>query len=46
MIGIDVGLTTFTTFSNGDKIANPWFFKNDQEKLAKAQRKLNITQYH
>lgn len=40
-IGIDVGLETFATFSNGDKIKNPRFFKTDQKVLAKAQRKFS-----
>jgi len=26
-VGIDVGLENFATFSNGEKIANPRFFK-------------------
>lgn len=40
-IGIDVGLTNFATLSNGEKIDNPRFFKQDQKALAKAQRKLS-----
>ena len=40
-IGIDVGLESFATFSNGEKIENPRFFKTDQKALAKAQRKLS-----
>ena len=39
-VGIDVGLESFATFSNGDKIENPHVFKTDQKALAKAQRKL------
>ena len=39
-IGIDVGLTHFATFSDGQKIANPRFFKQGEKKLAKAQQKL------
>jgi putative transposase len=35
--GIDVGLTTFATLSNGEKIDNPRFFRTDQKQLAKAQ---------
>jgi len=41
VVGIDVGLESFATFSNGDKIDNPRFFKTDQKKLAKAQRKFS-----
>ncbi|MFH1648664.1 MAG: transposase [Patescibacteria group bacterium] len=40
-IGIDVGLTSFATFSDGTKIENPRFFREDQSKLAKAQRRLS-----
>jgi len=40
-IGIDMGLETFATFSNGQKIENPRFFKTDQKALARAQRKLS-----
>ena len=40
-IGIDVGLESFATFSNGEKIENPHFFKTDQKALAKIQRKLS-----
>jgi putative transposase len=40
-IAIDVGLESFATLSNGEKIANPRFFKNEQKALAKAQRKLS-----
>jgi len=40
-VGIDVGLESFATLSNGKKIENPRFFKTDQKALAKAQRKLS-----
>jgi len=40
-IGIDMGLSSFVTFSNGQKIENPRFFKHEQKNLAKAQRKLS-----
>lgn len=39
-VGIDMGLTTFATFSNGEEIENPRFFKGAEKSLAKAQRKL------
>lgn len=39
--GVDVGLQTFATLSNGKKIANPRFFKKEQDALAKAQRKMS-----
>jgi putative transposase len=41
VVGIDVGLASFATFSTGEKIDNPRFFKADEKKLAKAQRKLS-----
>jgi putative transposase len=39
-VGIDVGLASFATLSNGEKIENPRFFRTDEKALAKAQRKL------
>jgi putative transposase len=39
-VGIDVGIEHFATFSDGQKIANPRFFQNEEKALAKAQRKL------
>ena len=41
VIGIDMGLASFVTFSDGRKIENPRFFKHEQKNLAKAQRKLS-----
>ncbi len=40
-IAIDVGIESFATFSNGQKIENPRFFRNGEKALAKAQRKLS-----
>jgi len=40
-VGIDVGLKSFATLSNGEKIPNPRFFRRDEKELAKAQRKLS-----
>ena len=40
-VGIDVGLTSFATFSNGSKIDNPRFFRKDEKDLVKVQRKLS-----
>lgn len=40
-IGMDVGLKTFAAFSNGEFIANPRFFRQEEKALAKAQRKLS-----
>jgi len=40
-VGVDLGLTTFLTLSNGATIANPRFFRKEEKALAKAQRKLS-----
>lgn len=40
-IGIDMGLETFATLSNGEKIENPRFFKQEEKSLARTQRKLS-----
>jgi putative transposase len=41
VIGIDVGIETFATFSTGEKIPNPRFFRQEEKTLAKAQKKLS-----
>jgi putative transposase len=38
-VGIDVGLKTFATFSDGQQIENPRFFRTEEKALAKVQRK-------
>jgi putative transposase len=40
-VGIDVGISSFLTLSNGEHIPNPRFFVTDEKKLIKAQRKLS-----
>ena len=40
-VGIDVGLETFATLSNGEKITNPRFFRRDEKDLKRAQRRLS-----
>jgi putative transposase len=40
-VGIDVGLKTFATLSEGDPSANPRFFRAEEHALAKAQRRLS-----
>jgi putative transposase len=40
-VGIDVGLRTFATLSTGEQIANPRFFRHEEQTLAKAQRRLS-----
>ena len=41
VVGIDMGLESFATLSTGEKIGNPRFFKTDENKLAKVQRRLS-----
>ena len=38
-VGIDVGLNTFATLSDGTEIENPRFFRKEEKALAKVQRK-------
>jgi len=38
-VGIDVGLKTFATLSDGTEIENPRFFRKEEKALAQAQRK-------
>jgi len=40
-IGIDVGLLSFATLSNGEQVDNPRFFRQEEKRLAKVQRKLS-----
>ncbi len=40
-VGIDVGLKTFASMSDGTEIANPRFFRKEEETLGKAQRKVS-----
>jgi transposase, IS605 OrfB family, central region len=42
-VGIDVGLSQFATFSTGESIDNPRFFRRDEKALATAQRKHSKT---
>ena len=41
-VGIDVGLQTFATLSDGQEIAHPRFFRKEEKALAKVQRKLSL----
>ena len=43
-IGIDVGIKTFYTDSNGNKIANPKYFEKSEKKLKREQRRLSRKQ--
>jgi len=40
-VGIDVGLKTFAMLSTGDEVAHPRFFRQEEQALAKAQRRLS-----
>jgi len=40
-VGIDMGLESFATLSNGKQIENPRFFRQEEKSLTKAQRKLS-----
>jgi putative transposase len=41
VVGVDVGLESFATLSNGEKIENPRFFRSEERELAKAQCRLS-----
>jgi putative transposase len=40
-IALDVGLESFSHLSNDERIENPRFFRKEEKRLAKAQRKLS-----
>jgi len=40
-VGIDVGLKTFAYLSTGEEIANPRFFRTEEQALERAQRRLS-----
>jgi putative transposase len=44
VVGIDVGLESFATLSNGEKIPNPRFFREEEKELARVHRKLSKAQ--
>jgi putative transposase len=39
VIGVDVGLAFFATFSNGEKIENPRFYRKDEADLKRVQKR-------
>jgi putative transposase len=41
--GVDCGLKEFAVLSNGEAIPNPKFFRSQEKRLAKAQRKLSAS---
>lgn len=40
-VGIDVGIRSYATFNNGEKISNPRFAKQSESKLTRLQRQLD-----
>lgn len=40
-VGIDLGIKEFATLSNGEKVENPKYYRQYEQKLKKAQRKLS-----
>jgi putative transposase len=40
-VGIDVGLKSFATLSNGEAISNPRFFRKEETALTRVQRRLS-----
>jgi putative transposase len=40
IVGLDLGLTSMVVLSSGESIGNPRYFARDEQKLAKAQRRL------
>ena len=42
VVGIDVGLASFATFSSGEHIENPRFFRRDEKALARVQRRMSL----
>lgn len=41
VVGIDMGISKFATFSDGSHIDNPRFYEKEEKELAKAHRKLS-----
>jgi putative transposase len=39
MVGLDLGLTSFVVTSDGEEITNPKYYRRDEKKLAKVQRR-------
>ncbi|MGL5805864.1 MAG: RNA-guided endonuclease InsQ/TnpB family protein [Xenococcaceae cyanobacterium] len=44
IIGLDVGLESFYTDSNGEKVENPRYLRKSEKKLKKLQRRLSKTE--
>ncbi|MDI6867508.1 transposase [Methanoculleus sp.] len=43
-LGVDPGIESFATLSNGEKIENLWSFRTDKKALSKAQRRPSKTE--
>ena len=41
VIGVDVGIASFATYSTGEKLSNPRFFRKEKKALARAQRRMS-----
>jgi len=39
VVGVDMGLASFATFSDGEQIANPRFYRRDEADLGRVQRR-------
>ena len=39
IVGVDVGLASFATFSNGEQIANPRFYRRDEADMKRVQQR-------
>lgn len=51
VVGVDLGCEKFATFSDGEQVDNPRFFRKDENALARAQRRLDeckkgTSEYH
>lgn len=40
-VGVDLGIKDFAILSNGEKVANPKFYRNEEQRIKKAQRTLS-----
>jgi len=39
IVGVDVGLASFATFSNGEQVANPRFYRRDEADVKRVQKR-------
>jgi len=45
IIGVDVGLLSFATFSNGEQIENPRFYRKDEADLKRVQKRKDAVKH-